>query len=100
MVQIALHTKQEAQGLAWYISPNCASHKEITFKVEAKRIYKEVCSLAIGKSYELSCESYAGNGWSGNYLVIENNAYCENFKSGSKETSTIKIEGNDILTLV
>ena len=104
MVQVALYTKHEVRGLSWSLGMSCASHKQITFRVEAKRVYQEVCVLAIGVSYELSCENYAGTGWSGNFLVIENKAYCENFKggfgTGFKETRTIKIEGNHILALV
>ena len=93
-VQIVLYTKHEGPGISWTLSPNCASHKEIVFNVEAKRSYREACALAVGESYELSCDSFAGNGWSGSFLVIENKAYCENFRKGSKETATIKIEGN------
>ena len=93
-VQIVLYTKHEGPGISWTLSPNCASHKEIVFNVEAKRSYREACSLAVGESYELSCDSFAGNGWSGSFLVIENKAYCENFREGSKEIATIKIEGN------
>ena len=93
-VQIVLYTKHEGPGISWTLSPNCASHKEIVFNVEAKRSYLEECALAEGESYELSCDSFAGNGWSGSFLVIENKAYCENFREGSKETATIKIEVN------
>ena len=93
-VQIVLYTKHEGPGISWTLSPNCASHKEIVFNVEANRSYLEECALAEGESYELSCDSFAGNGWSGSFLVIENKAYCENFREGSKETATIKIEGN------
>ena len=94
-VQIVLYTKHEGPGISWTLSPNCASHKEIVFNVEAKRSYLEECALAEGESYELSCDSFAGNGWSGSFLVIENKAYCENFRAGSKKTATIKIEGNN-----
>ena len=93
MVQIALYTRQETQGMSWALTPNCASQKQITFNVEANQIYKESCALAIGESYELRCDSYSGNGWFGSFLVIENKAYCQNFQAGSSETTTIKIEG-------
>ena len=97
MVEISLYTRNYAEGISWSLSPRCASSKQIEFNVEGRRIYKEICALAIGKSYELSCESYAGNGWLGNFLVIENKAYCKNFQEGSKETTAIKIEGKILL---
>ena len=97
MVQILLYTKDQATGVSWSLSPNCASHKQIAFHVEANKIYQESCTLEIGKSYELNCDSFAENGWSGSFLVIENKAYCQNFQAGSRENATIKIEGNYIL---
>ena len=97
MVEISLYTRNYAEGISWSLSPRCASSKQIAFNVEGRRIYKEICALAIGKSYELSCESYAGNGWLGNFLVIENKAYCKSFQEGSKETTAIKIEGKILL---
>ena len=93
MVQILLYTKDEASGVSWSLGPNCASPKQIAFHVETNKIYQESCTLAIGKSYELNCDSFAENGWSGSFLVIENKAYCQNFQAGSSETTTIKIEG-------
>ena len=97
MVQIILYTEDEASGVSWSLGPNCASPKQIAFHVEANKIYQESCTLLIGISYELKCNSYAENGWSGSFLVIENKAYCQNFQAGSKENATIKIEGNYIL---
>ena len=97
MVQIVLYTRQEVQGVSWTLSPSCASQKQITFNAEANQIYTELCALAMGESFELRCDSYAENGWSGSFLVIENKAYCQNFQAGSSETTTIKIEGKYIL---
>ena len=97
MVQILLYTKDQATGVSWSLSPNCASHKQIAFHVEANKIYQESCALEIGKSYELNCDSFAENGWSGSFLVIENKAYCQNFQAGSRRTSKetkIKINGS------
>ena len=76
------------------MSTNCASDRQITFNVAANRSYEEVCVLAIGDSYELSCHNYAGIGWPGNFLIIESKAYCQNFQEGFKKTTTLKIEGN------
>ena len=93
MVQIDLYTKYEAEGNSWTLGANCASQRQTTLTVEADKIYQESCSLAIGESYELNCNSFAGNGWSGSLLLIESKAYCQNFTSGSKQTATIEIEG-------
>ena len=59
MVQILLYTKDQATGVSWSLSPNCASNKQIAFHVEANKIYQESCTLEIGKSYELNCDSFA-----------------------------------------
>ena len=97
MVQIDLYTKHKAEGMSWTLGRNCASHRQTSFLVEADKIYQESCAFAIGQSYELSCNSYDGNGWSGSLLLIENKAYCQNFTKGSRQIETIKIEGKHIL---
>ena len=97
MVHIDLYTKHNGQGMSWALGLNCASQRQITYYVQANKIYQESCSLAIGESYELSCNSYAGNGWSGSLLLIESKAYCQNFTNGSRQTATVKIEGKHIL---
>ena len=99
IVQIDLYTKHKAEGMSWTLGRNCASHRQTSFLVEANKIYQESCTLAIGKSYDLNCDSFAENGWSGSFLVIENKAYCQNFQAGSRENATIKIEGNYILII-
>ena len=66
-----IHSKNETQGISWTLSPSCAWKKQITFNVAEHQSYDEVCALAIGDSCESSCDSYAGIGWPGNFLIIE-----------------------------
>ena len=67
-----LYSKYEAQGISWTLSPSCAWNIQIIFNVVANQSYDEVCVLAIGDSCESSCHNYAGIGWPGNFLIIEN----------------------------
>ena len=93
MLEILLYGKYEAQGISWTLSSNCASDREVAFNVKENQFYEEKCELEIGGSYELSCNSYTGKGWSGAFLLIENKAYCQNFQEGFDETTTINITG-------
>ena len=93
-VQIGLHTTFETRGISWKLGPNCASQSEIAYSVESNAYYETKCTLALGQSYTLKCESFAGNGWNSNYLIIENIAYCQNFSTGFDETTNITITGS------
>ena len=93
LARILLYTKYQTQGVSWTLSSNCASNREVAFNVKEDQFYEEECALEIGGSYELSCNSYTGKGWSGALLLIENKAYCQNFREGFNEVTTIKITG-------
>ena len=93
-VQIGLHTTFENRGISWTLGPNCASQSEIAYSVESNAYYESKCTLALGQSYTLNCESFAGNGWNSSYLIIENTAYCQNFSTGLEEATNIRITGS------
>ena len=81
-----LYTKYEAQGISSTLSPSCAWTIQITFNVAGNQSYDEVCALAIGDSCESSCHNYAGIGWPGNFLIIENKGlksetFCTDFQT-------------------
>ena len=42
-------------------------------------------------SYSLICKDSAGDGWHGGYIEINDQKYCEEFRSGSSKTSQILI---------
>ena len=92
-VQIGLHTTFQTRGISWTLGPNCASQSEIAYSVESNAYYESKCTLALGQSYTLSCKSFSGGGWNSTYLIIENTAYCENFRIGFEETANINITG-------
>ena len=91
-VQIGLRTKKLTRDISWSVSPACASQDALS--VASNAFYKQECALVVGQSYTVTCTSYTGEGWNSNLLIIENNAYCENFTNGIEETANITINGN------
>ena len=91
LVTIGLHTKQEARKISWTLSPSCRSQEDLA--VASNAYYETECALHIGQNYTLVCRSSAGTGWSSNFLIIENKAFCQNFTNGYEETHTLSIEG-------
>ena len=91
-VQVGLRTKYETRDISWSVSPTCASQDELA--VASNALYKKDCPLVVGQSYTIECTSYTGEGWNSNLLIIENNAYCQNFTIGIEETENVTITGN------
>ena len=91
-VQVGLRTKYETRDIRWSVSPTCASQDELA--VASNALYKKDCPLVVGQSYTIECTSYTGEGWNSNLLIIENNAYCQNFTIGIEETENVTITGN------
>ena len=91
LVRIGLHTKQEARKISWTLSPSCRSQEDLA--VASNAYYETECALSVGQKYTLVCRSSAGEGWNSNFLIIENQAYCQNFTNGYAETHTLSIEG-------
>ena len=91
-VQVGLRTKYETRDISWSVSPTCASQDELA--VASNAFYKKDCPLVVGQSYTIECTSYTGEGWNSNLLIIENNAYCQNFTIGIEETENVTITGN------
>ena len=91
-VQIGIRTKKLTRDISWTVSPTCASQDALS--VASNAFYKQECALVVGQSYTVTCTSYTGEGWNSNLLIIENNAYCENFTNGIEETANITISGN------
>ena len=63
---------------------------------ESNRVYSENCDLIIGHSYQLNCKSGNKNGWHSSFVLIENVAYCEDFKTGGEEIHNITIKGKQL----
>ena len=91
LVTIGLHTKQEARKISWTLSPSCRSQEDLA--VASNAYYETECALSVGQKHTLVCRSSVGEGWSSNFLIIENKAYCQNFTNGYEETHTLSIEG-------
>ena len=92
LVTIGLHTKQEARKISWTLSPSCRSQEDLA--VASNAYYETECALSVGQKYTLVCRSSAGTGWKSNFLIIENEAFCQNFTTGHEERHAIQIKGN------
>ena len=87
LVTIELQTKAEANGVSWeFIGTNCKSLSNLS--LTANRLYTKHCALSIGQSYTLKCRG-GEDGWSPNYLIVENSKYCENTRLMSMVNITI-----------
>ena len=78
-------------SLSWAIlETNCIARPNL--EVIADRDDIESCELEIGRSYTLQCESYNGQWWMSNHIVIEDSIYCKYTKG--KRLVNITISGN------
>ena len=93
-VRVGLRTKYETRDIRWSVSSTCASQDELA--VASNAFYKKDCPLVVGQSYTIECTSYTGEGWNSNLLIIENNAYCQNFTTGIEKTENVSITGNGL----
>ena len=92
LVKIGLHTKRETREMSWTLSSRCRSQEDLA--VASNAYYETECTLNSGQTYTLVCRSSAGTGWKSNFLIIENEAFCQNFTTGHEERHTIQIKGN------
>ena len=92
LVSIRLYTKHQTADIGWALGPNCVSRENL--RVTSNSFYEKDCTLAIDQTYTVNCKSSNGDGWNSNFLVIENQAYCENFTMGHEEVMDITIRGN------
>ena len=81
---------EKSTGINWQIQ-NTTCVSENNMQLSGNREYQTECTLVIGHSYILECNSNDG-GWNSNHLIIENLVYCEYAKS--KTIINITINGN------
>ena len=67
---------------------NCASGQVY----ENNQIYTEECCQEEG-DYQLVCKDSYGDGWSGGFLEINGDTYCEEFTQGHEKVEEVTMSG-------
>jgi len=93
-LSIKLTTKERAQQIFWTIGPCSSRHSELGPRYrqayQDNREYEFDCFLPAG-TYDLICEDQYGDGWSGAYIEIAGNKYCEDFDENDGLQKTIAV---------
>ena len=94
-----LQTKSGGEEVSWNFG-SCSSTQRYTDNKQ----YTERCCLAPGE-YTLICndwlwlangsEGYGGSGWSGGFMEIQGNKYCDDF-IGYKAMRKVNVSGIDM----
>ena len=83
-----LTTTSRGPEISWNLGP-CQSIGTYGDNIECT----QTCCLATG-SYTLKCKDSGIDGWHGGYIEVYGLKYCDNFLSGSEQTSQITLESN------
>ena len=92
-----MQAMEDVTGISWeFVGTDCKSSPNLNINTNRPPGVTD-CGLAIGRTYQLKCDSVGnnlggGDGWKSNYIIIENRKYCENTRLDT--TVDITITGN------
>ena len=96
LINVKLQTMEKATGINWQIQ-NTSCVSENNMQLSGNREYHTECTLVIGESYILECNSNDGQ-WNSNHLIIENSVYCEYAKAKTIINITITGTAHNLYT--
>lgn len=87
---MTLRTEGYGHENSWILGSECSS--DPPEQHGSYFYYTKTCTILRGDK-QLICENANGSGWSGGFVIIENQVYCYDFSGGTHKFVWLRITG-------